>query len=135
MLNRVRSALCALLTTIAILSFSTVASAQNYSGSANSLQSALSTTVVTVKGSQGVIQYLQCYNPDAAVSYVQIFDTTGTVTLGTTAPTLSLGFGATTGQNYTFGTWLHSGIKVAATTTPTGSTAPTTALVCNVGFN
>jgi hypothetical protein len=100
--------------------------------------SALSTTVTAIKASAGGLYMLQCGNTNASEQYVQIFNVaSGGVTLGTTTPTLSVPIGATTTGGFalsmpmTFGT----AMSAAATTTATGSTAPGTALDCNVGFN
>lgn len=90
----------------------------------------LSTTVVTVKGSQGVLGGWVVYNPNATVAYVQIFDVSGTVTLGTTRPHMFIPIPATSGANLemTNGVQFANAIKIAATTTPSGSTAPGTAI-------
>ena len=98
--------------------------------------SAQTTTVQTLKGSQGVIGGWYIYNPNTSVAYVQIFNTTGAVTLGTTAPDLTLGIPASAGANveFTQGIMLTNGIKLAATTTPTGSTAPSTGLEINMFY-
>jgi hypothetical protein len=100
------------------------------------LDNGQSTTVTTVKGSAGELGAYHCVNPNAAVSYVQIFDTASTVTLGTTTPVLSLGLPASDGGNIEWGMGVHfaNGIKVAVTTTATGSTAPGTAVDCNFAF-
>lgn len=103
--------------------------------------SALSTTVTGIKASAaGQLMMLQCGNTNASEEYVQLFDvaTTGGVTLGTTAPTLSVPIAATTTGGFTLsitGLQFANGIQVAATTTATGSTAPATALDCNAAFN
>jgi hypothetical protein len=108
-----------------------------YNGWTPSMQSALSTTVTTLKGAPGELGMWQCYNPAAAVSYVQVFDTAGAVTLGTTVPKFVIGVPTVTANTLEAAMGIHfaAGIKVAATTTPTGSTAPATALVCSFGFN
>ena len=104
------------------------------------LANGLTTTVTTVKGSAGELGAYHCLNPNTASAYVQIFDTAGAVTLGTTVPVLSLGLPASAsgpgGGNLEWGMGIHfaNAIKVAATTTATGSTAPATALDCNFGF-
>lgn len=94
------------------------------------------TTVTTVKGTAGELGAYHCLNPNAAVSYVQIFDTSSTVTLGVTTPVLSLGLPANDGGNleWTIGVHFANGIKVAVTTTATGSTGPSTNVDCNFGY-
>jgi len=102
---------------------------------------ALSTTVTAIKSSAaGQLGAVYCWNPNSSVAYIQIFDvaTAGAVTLGTTAPKLSLGIPPTNSGGFTLsaiGVSFTTGIQVAATTTATGSTAPATALDCNAAFN
>lgn len=105
-------------------------------GATPSRQSALSTTVQTVKGSAGQLYSYHCFNAAAATSYVQIFDTSGAVTLGTTTPALSLGLpaGGAGNLHFTTGVAFANAIKVAATTTATGSSAPGTAVDCNFTY-
>jgi hypothetical protein len=100
------------------------------------LDAAQSTTVVTVKSSAGELGAYHCLNPNASAAYVQIFDTAGAVTVGTTTPVLSLGLPASDGGNLEWGMGVHfaNAIKVAATTTATGSTATSTAVDCNFAF-
>jgi hypothetical protein len=98
-------------------------------------QAALSATVVAVKTSGGQLSTLVCNNPNSAVIYVQVFDAAnGSVILGATAPKFavpippnSLNGGFALG---TVGAQFATAISLAATTTPTGSTAPGTGLVC-----
>lgn len=102
------------------------------------LKTALSTTVTTVTSSAGYLDSVVCNNgngtENSVTTYIQIFDTTGTVTLGSTTPTLSIPIPP---SNPGGATALHmniaNGVKVAATTTATGSSAPTTAVDCNFG--
>lgn len=100
---------------------------------------ALSTTVTSVKSSAGQLFMLQCGNVNTSEEYVQIFNVaSGSVTLGTTAPTLSVPIAATATGGFAFsmiGVQFSTAISVAATTTATGSTAPSTALDCNVTYN
>jgi hypothetical protein len=100
------------------------------------LDNAQTTTVTTVKGSAGELGAYHCLNPNSVPAYVQIFDTSGTVTLGTTIPVLSLGLPASDGGNleWTIGVHFANAIKVAVTTTATGSTAPATVVDCNFAF-
>lgn len=101
-----------------------------------SLQNALSTTVKSIKASAGTLGSYYCWNPNAAVAYVQIFDASS-VTLGTTVPKWSIGIPPTGAANLEMAVGLHFGtaIQVAATTTATGLTANASALDCNFGFN
>jgi hypothetical protein len=103
-------------------------------GAAPSLANGLSTSIKTVRAGNGVLSFLSCYNPNATVSYVQFFDTIGTVALGTTVPKLSIGIPATQHVSVPVGAAFLVGIKAAATTTATGNTAPGTPLDCNFTF-
>lgn len=72
------------------------------------------------------------HNPNSAVSYLQVFDVaSGSVTVGTTAPTYVIGIPAngTANIEYSLGIKHATALTVAATTTATGSTAPSSALV------
>jgi hypothetical protein len=100
------------------------------------LDHAQSTTVTTVKGGVGELGGYHRLNPNLAPAYVQIFDTSSTVTLGATLPVLSLGLPAGAGGNleWTMGVHFANAIKVAVTTTATGLKAPGTAVGCNFEF-
>lgn len=99
-------------------------------GLTNSASSVVSSTAA-------VLSSYYVYNPNSSVAYVQIFDvaTAGGVTVGTTTPKWSIGIPATSAANLTN---MHlsfaNGVQVAATTSATGSTAPSTALDCNFGY-
>lgn len=97
--------------------------------------SALTNTVVQPKLARGVFQWGSCYNPNASVEYIQVFDTAGTVTLGTTVPTMAIPLVASTVTQLPFPALMLNGLQLAAATTATGNTAPGSALVCNFGFN
>ena len=98
------------------------------------LANALSTTVVTISSGAAELQSYFCHNPSAATAFVQMFDISGTVTLGTSTPKWSIGIPAGQSGNLSqMNLKFTNAIKVAATTTATGSSAPATALVCNFG--
>lgn len=98
------------------------------------LANALSTTVVTVKGSAGTLGSYYCTNPSVADTFIQIFDISGTVTLGTSTPKWSIRIPTLGAANLSMmGLTFANAIKVAATTTATGSSAPATAADCNFG--
>jgi hypothetical protein len=108
-------------------------------GATPSLQGALSTTVQSIKSSAGSLYMVLCYNPNATVEYVQVFNiASGSVTLGSSTPLMSIPVPAT--QN---GGWSMSAVPAAfgtamswaATTTFNGSTAPGTGLTCNALYN
>lgn len=102
---------------------------------------ALSTTVQTVKSSAGILMFAEFSNPNTVDAFIQIFDVSS-VTLGTTTPTLSLlvpGGASSTlrGAQDKALAWpvnFATNIKIAATTTPTGLTAPSTAITVNLGY-
>lgn len=108
-------------------------------GWTNRLANGLSTTVVSVKGSAGQLGMLMCWNPNATVAYVQLFNTaSGSVTLGSTTPALSIPIAPTSTGGWALanpGINFSTAISMAVTTTATGSTALGTALDCNVVFN
>ncbi len=102
------------------------------------LANGLTTTLKTVDASAGVLGFVQCYNPNTSQAYVQVFNT-ASPTLGSTTPTLSVPIGPTATGGLAmsaYGVALGgSAIVIAATTTATGSTAPSTAVDCNVGYH
>jgi hypothetical protein len=97
---------------------------------------AQTTTVQTVKGSAGTFGGYYVYNPNATVAYVQVFDVSGTVTLGTTVPDMIFGIPATSAANLEIanGVNMTNAVKLACTTTATGSTAPGTGLDLSVFY-
>jgi hypothetical protein len=109
-------------------------------GSLPKLLNGLTNTVTAVKGAAGLLGLAYCYNPNASVAYLQVFDaaTAAGVTLGTTVPKLSLGIPSALASGVgptALGVQFLNGIQVAITTTATGSTAPASAVDCNVTFN
>ena len=77
-------------------------------------------------------------NNNAAVSYLQIFGiAAASVTLGATTPLLSIMIPASSGREIAPGVRLIMGgtaFSIAATTGPTNSTAPSTAVDVNIGL-
>jgi hypothetical protein len=96
----------------------------------------LTTTIVDVKGVQGSLQWYACSNANATVAFVQAFDAASStgITLGTTAPRMSLPVQPSGVTVALVPTNFLKGIQVAATTTVKGSAAPATALDCSFGF-
>lgn len=93
----------------------------------------------TIKSTYGRLIFLEVQNPNDTDAYIQLFDESGTVTVGTTTPTLSLLVPAGNGTDdgamdklWSLGApkFLNS-IKYACTTTATGSGDPTTGLIIN----
>lgn len=92
---------------------------------------AQSNIVSTVSSAAGVFGGYFISNSDATnFAYVQIFDTTGSVTLGVTTPKIVLGIPPTAGANIEFsvGIPISAGIKLAVTSTATGAGVPTSPL-------
>lgn len=100
------------------------------------LANALSTSVTTVVGSAARLMSYYCSNPNTSKEYVQFFDISGAVTLGTSVPKWSIAVPPNDGAANLTRIDLNfaNAIKVAATTTATGSSAPATALDCNFGY-
>lgn len=95
---------------------------------------AVTNAAVAVKPSAaGNLYGYNISNPTAVLVYLQFFDvaTAGAVTVGTTAPKFWLGVPANSGVTDGWGgvpVSFANGMIIAATTTPTGAGAPTTAL-------
>ena len=98
---------------------------------------ALSNTVTTIKACAGNLGTIICGNTNASMEYLQLFDVASTVTLGTTPPDwiIPISSSNTGGLILVVGLNFANAIKVAATTTATGSLAPATALDCSAGYN
>lgn len=91
----------------------------------------LSNTAVAVKSTSGCVYGYHFANSNASLEYVQIFNlASGSVVLGTTTPTWTIGIPANSAVTIEMPTPIAhtSAISIAATTTPTGATAPATAL-------
>jgi hypothetical protein len=90
-------------------------------------------TATAIKASAGQLYGYHLFNTTAAVAYVQIFNVAaGSVTLGTTTPTISIGIPASGGVTVNFdkGIAFGTAMSFACTTTRTGSTGAT----CDVNF-
>ena len=84
-------------------------------------------TAVLVKAAPGQLLGLDITNTSTAVAFIGMFDvaTAGSVTLGTTIPKVSFGIAGSASRTVTVGdVWVqfNTGMVMAATTTPTGST-------------
>lgn len=93
--------------------------------------------VQTLKASSGSIGSVQISNPTSTDLYIQFFNTTGAVTLGTTVPTISLPIDATQGNinfNNAAGIFFSTGIKYAITTTPNGNGAPASTIYATIAY-
>jgi hypothetical protein len=99
----------------------------------------VSSPLTSIKLGAGKLSYVHCANT-SATAYVQIFDTPslGAVVLGATVPVLSVGVLSQTAGQFgptDLGVGFKSGLAIAATTTPTGATAPAVPLDCNFLYN
>lgn len=106
-------------------------------GVALSLLNTLTNAARTVKGTPGVLKWVQCVNPNAAtIGYVQVFDAASgnTWTLGSSTPRASFGFQAAASMSYQVDATMVNGIKIAAATTALGGAALGVPLDCNAGF-
>lgn len=95
----------------------------------------LTNSAVALKSTTGTLRWIECYNPNASVAYVQLLDAT-TPVLGTTVPVISFGIAASAQLNMSFmddGIQFINAIQAAATTTATGNTALGSPAVCNFG--
>lgn len=107
-------------------------------GASMYFNSALSNTKQAANASAGGLYGYHIYNPNSTVIYVQFFNVaSASVTVGTTTPNMVLVVPAggwvdspVTGPPIDFGTAL----TIAATTTVTGSGAPTTGLTTNLWY-
>lgn len=98
---------------------------------------AVTNTAVAVKASAGQVYSWMLFNPSGAVAYLQVFNVAAAgVTVGTTAPLFSIPVQAGTQVPFStdIGIAFGTAISVAATTTPTGSSAPGTAMVVNIFY-
>jgi len=102
---------------------------------------ALSNTAIAVKGSAGRIYGWHVYNPNSSSAFVQIYDATAaSVTVGTTTPLITLALPSTaTGTIGIDGLFdvpitCATAISIAATTTITGGTAPSTGLLAQIFY-
>lgn len=108
----------------------------------NTTNAALTTTQ-TVSASAGKFAgYMTLINLNSAPAYIQVFDTTGAVTLGTTAPNFVIAIPAnTTAANgvaanleLSNGLAIANGIKIAATTTSNGASTVATGVTGTILF-
>ncbi len=94
------------------------------------------TTTVAVSAVAGKFGGCALINLNSSPAYLQCFDTIGAVSLGSTAPTFVIPLpanstaanGAADRFDLTVGVILNNGLKVAATTTPTGASTVSTGL-------
>jgi hypothetical protein len=98
---------------------------------------ALTNTATAVKGSSGRIYKIHLFNPNTADAYVQLYDlATGSTTVGTSTPTWTwwVSGGGAIDDSLTIPIGGATALTVAATTTITGGTAPSTGLLVEFGY-
>lgn len=96
---------------------------------------ALTNTAVQPKLSIGTLQWINCNNPNASIVWIQVYDSAGTITVGTTPPKFYVALDASKTTYIPLNAAMLNGIQLAATTTPTGGTAPGSAAICAIAFN
>lgn len=103
---------------------------------------AATNTITTVKPSAGFIGFLEASHPNPNDIFIQFFDSSVSITVGSTTPIYSLivpaGDGTLRGamdKHPAMRLIFSNSIKYAVTTTPTGSTAPASNATVNIGYN
>ena len=99
-------------------------------------------SVQTINGSDGRLFMLEISHINAIQSWIQLFDTSGTITPGSTTPKFSFVIEKSDATEYKYrpiyfgpeGVLFKNSIKYACTTTPEGSTNPTAGLIINAVF-
>ena len=107
----------------------------NPSGGTSVATGSIGATKTAIKTSAGAVYGWYFYNSNSSVVYVQMFaNTVAGVTLGTTAPTMSLGIPPGSAANMAFDTGVSyaTAITIAITTTSAGATGPTNTVDYNV---
>lgn len=103
----------------------------------------LTATAALANGGPAVVTHIAVSNKDTGDRWFHIYDAAATsaVTVGTTTPIQSFQIPLGDGTDYgefamAFASPIKcsSGVVIAATTTPTGNTAPSTGLVVNMGY-
>ena len=107
---------------------------QRAGGITPKILNALTNSGVAVDANPGQLFMIDCYNPNATVGYIQVYDATSI----TGTPKISIGVPATSHGGFTLsmvGVQFSTGIEVQAATTATGSSALSTAMDCNAAYN
>jgi hypothetical protein len=118
-----------------ILPLQSVIVTASTTGGVNATSGSIGATKTAIKTSAGVVMGWYFYNSNSSVAYVQIFaNTVAGVTLGTTAPTMSLGIPPGSAANMAFDVGINfaTAITIAITTTRAGATGPTNTVDYNV---
>jgi hypothetical protein len=109
----------------------------NPSGGTSVATGSIGATKTAIKTSAGAVYGWYFYNSNSSVAYVQMFaNTVAGVTLGTTAPTMSLGIPPGSAANMSFDTGIlyATAITIAITTTRAGATGPTNTVDYNLFY-
>jgi len=117
----------------------TTGGTSTYSAQGGTSNALLTNSAVTVKASAGNLFGVDFVNLGNSVAFVQIFDALiGNITLGTTVHKMSkwVPAGGAWEEKFCAGGEIAfaTGISVAATTTTTGSTAPSTGINANITY-
>lgn len=99
-------------------------------------------TAQTINSSGGVLFKLEISHLNAAQSWIQLYDESGAITVGTTVAKLSFVIEKSDATEYkyreidfgAYGLTFQTSIKYACTTTATGNTDPTAGLIINAVF-
>jgi hypothetical protein len=105
------------------------------SGGLSIYTGSIGATATSVKSSAGQVYGWYIFNSNSSTVYVQIFNVaSGSVTLGTTSPTMSLGIPAGAAANVEFvnGIAFGTAITVAVTTARAGGTGPSNTVDLNI---
>ena len=98
----------------------------------------------TILAASGYLKQLAVFNPNASLAYIQIYDESGTITVGTTTPKVTFQVphndGTSDGEfqiilGHELGLPFGKTIKYACTTTATGDTAVSTGLIVNAVYH
>ena len=97
----------------------------------------------TIYAGPGELHALVVHNPNATTHFIQFFDETGTITVGTTTPKFSLPVpppaetpaGGPLVIAFPAPVRFHNSIKYACTTDDDGNTDPSTGLVVNAFYH
>jgi len=90
----------------------------------------------SILGSKGLLHKLHVYNSNGAAAFVQLFDESGAITVGTTAPAYVVYVPAGGGviEDFPHPLVFTNSIKYACTTTPTGNGDPTAGLTVSAAY-
>ena len=129
-----------LLTLVLSLALLALPAAAQVQGASTYTNPALTATLVVAQATPGTLVYWNISNPNSSLVYVQFFDAaaTGGITLGSTAPKLSIAVpptnGVTDGVSVP-GIAFQKGVVIAVTTTANGASAPGTVSNINLATN